>query len=632
MTEALTSAARRQRILAVVLPHLLCELALQRLAVPPSRKHEPPRAIVLIDGALSSRAANTSPAMKAQGEAELEGKTELDAVNSVAHQLGIRPRQTIAQASACVESLIIQALPRARVFAALKHIAEVALRFGSPVSFQPPDTVWVDVSGSSHLFENERELALEVATQIKTLGHSARVVIADGPWLAQSFARHAQLEDAGILLVDPLHTARAVCQLPIMALPIHREALSWFSRLGLLNIQDLRALPTSALAARLEGQILEVPLGTILDLIQGRDAGVLVPHVPEEMPREELFWEDPLGSVEPLLFVLKGLSGRLSARLEGRGQAAQELLLTLHYDRSLAALATPEGSAVPDTKSLSFKLASPLFHAEDLERVMRLRLQRQNLIAPTLGLGLQATAVTDARHCQLNLSGKSGAWASNISSDPRTLTVLIAELSADIGPEGVGVLATEDSHLLEKSSALLPVSAVFSEGAFPEAGFSEAGFSEAGFSEAAFPEGVSLEGTPRAIDAVHSGADAGDHSGVVEGLSLPRAPTRLLDPPLEIHAPIRKSELWVIREQAFTVVHIHFEQRLEGVEWWERTRVFRDYFRVWLARVGPSEDASSRAQSQRRGAARRAERSGGLEALVYRDREQSKTYLQALYD
>jgi protein ImuB len=615
MTEVLTSAARRQRILAVVLPHLLCELALQRLATS-SRKHEPPRAIVLTDAALYPHATKAPHAAKLQAETELEAKTELDAVNSVAQQLGIRPRQTIAQASACVESLIIHALPRARVFSALKHIAEVALRFGSPVSFQAPDTVWVDVSGSSHLYESERELALEVSTQIRALGHSARVVIADGPWLAQSFARHAQLEDAGILLVDPIHMSRAVCQLPIMALPIQREALSWFSRLGLLSIQDLTALPTSALASRLEGQILDVPLGTILDLIQGRDAGVLVPHVPEEMPREELFWEDPLESVEPLLFLLKGLSGRLSARLEGRGQAAQELLLTLHYDRSLAALATPEGSAVPDTKSLSFKLASPLFHAEDLERVMRLRLQRQNLIAPTLGLGLQATSVTDARHCQLcldqqglgqqglgqqGLAGKSGAWASRVSSDPRTLTVLVAELSSDIGPECVGVLAAEDSHLLEKSSTLLPISA------------------------------ASLEGAFCSMEAINSGAHSQANTGALEGLSLPRVPTRLLEPPLEIHAPIRKSELWVIREQAFVVAHIRFEQRLEGIEWWERAPVFRDYFRVWLARVGLSDDTSSRAQGRKRGTVR-PEKSGGLEALVYRDREQSKTYLQALYD
>lgn len=602
--------ARKQRILAVVLPHLHCELvqadsALQEPAGQSlHRAAELPRAVVLTAGALFI-----------EQKTELEGKTELDAVNATAYRLGIRPRQTIAQACAVVEQLVIHALPRARLLSALKHIAEIALGFGAPVSFQAPDTVWVDISGSRQLYESERELALALFAQIRALGHAPRIAIAQGPWLAQSFARHAQLEPPGILLIDAEVTEHAVSQLPIMALPIHREAASWFSRLGLLSLQDLRGLPTSALAARLEDRVLEVPLGTILDLIQGRDDGVLVPYQPEELPCEELFWEDPLENVEPLLFVLKGLSGRLSARLEGRGQAAQELRLTLHYDRSIAALACLQGPPVapvlPATpapgpvnareKSLSFRLASPLFHAEDLERVLRPRLQKQTLIAPTLGLSLQATSVTEARFCQLGLMGKSGSagseWSCPMATDPRTLAVLVAELTADVGSDSVGVLALQDSHLPEKSSALLPFCS-------------------------------ELSGDRTKTPAV--APSAVDPSTAEALLELPRVPTRLFEPPIEVHAPIRKSELWVIFERAFTISKIHFEQRLEGVEWWNQNRIFRDYFRVWLAEV-PSKPGGS-----------------GLEALVYRDRERQgaqlsalysggsqarcKTYLQALYD
>ena len=594
-----TPSARKQRILAVVLPHLHCELvqaesALKELAATSGsvvsgqklpRTAEPPRGIVLTESSLLEQ------------KTELEGKTELDAVNASAYRLGIRPRQTIAQACAIVENLVIHALPRARLLSALKHIAEIALGFGAPVSFQAPDTVWVDISGSGHLVPNERELALELFAQIRALGHAPRVAVADGPWLAQSFARHAQLEPPGLLLVDAEDTEHAVNQLPILALPIQREAASWFSRLGLLSIQDLRGLPASALAARLEDRVLDVPLGTILDLIQGRDSGVLVPHQPEELPCEELLWEDPLENVEPLLFVLKGLSGRLSARLEGRGQAAQELRLTIHHDRSIAALASSAGET-----SLSFKLASPLFHAEDLERVLRPRLQKQTLIAPTLGLSLQATSVTEARFCQLGLLlGESCRRSGEMATDPRSLAVLVAELTADIGSESVGVLALQDSHLPEKNSALLP-------------------FCSAQIS-------ASRQETARAAAPL---------------FELPRVPTRLFEPPIEVHAPIRKSELWVIHACAFIVSKIQFEQRLEGVEWWAQNRIFRDYFRVWLAEV-PSGGLAHGVQ--RYFVAPQGQPGGsGLEALVYRDRtpnqrfaqlpflERGRTYLQALYD
>jgi len=659
-----------QRILAIVLPHLLCELTMQRLQTglphPPDRhtparhtparhtvqrRPEPPRAIVWTDLA----------------PADWDSKTEIDAVNSVAYQLGVRPRQTIGQAHAIVEHLVLQALPRARVSSALQNIAEVALGFGSPVSFQVPDTVWVDVSGSSHLYESERVLALELSAQIQLLGHSVRMAIAGGPWLAQSFARYSYqdscLKDAGALLVEPQQTARLVGELPIISLPIGREAVTWFSRLGLLSIDDLRKLPRSTLAARLEGQV-EKPLGIpiILDLIHGHDAGVLTPHRPEELPREELFWEDPLESVEPLLFALKGLASRLSARLEGRGQAAQELLLTIHHDRRILALtstsapaSTPEEpserapldtlegnsaaastesglrraaalregtlreESVQGTKTLTFQLASPLFHAEDLERVMRLRLQRQSLSAPHLGLSLQATSITEARCGQVNLS-ESQSWKSGLSTDPRALTVLVAELAADIGAGAVGVLVAKDSHLLEKSSDLAPVRDASGQTASGQT-VSRQNASRQGSSQNV-PSEASLAPRRAASEAAVSEPDvAGSrHRASVDlpppsgRLRLPRLPTRLLDPPIEIHAPIRKNELWVVLEQAFIVRHIQFDERVEGVEWWDRERVFRDYFRVWLAKEF--------GQLERQ----------GVEALVYRDREQGKSYLHAIYD
>ena len=72
--EQLASGARKQRILAVVLPHLHCELvqaesALQELAVAPGQKShrttEPPRAVVLAESSFLEQ------------KVELEGKTEL---------------------------------------------------------------------------------------------------------------------------------------------------------------------------------------------------------------------------------------------------------------------------------------------------------------------------------------------------------------------------------------------------------------------------------------------------------------------------------------------------------------------------------------------------------------------------
>src|SRR5690606_34895395 len=144
-----------------------------------------PRAVVLSDAPRSM----------------LEPTARLDAVNAAARRAGVSTRHTIAQATAIVENLQICPLPPACVSRALQQVAEAALAFGAPVSFRAPDTVWVDVSGTHQLFGGEHELALALRAHVQALGHTARVAVAPGPWLARAFARHASFDETGVLCV-----------------------------------------------------------------------------------------------------------------------------------------------------------------------------------------------------------------------------------------------------------------------------------------------------------------------------------------------------------------------------------------------------------------------------------------------
>jgi hypothetical protein len=201
-------------------------------------------------------------------------------------------------------------------------------------------------------------------------------------------------------------------------------------------------------------------------------------------------------------------------------------------------------------------------------------------------------------------------WDTPLDSDPRTVAVLVAELSADLGGSAVGVLVACDSHLLEKSSGLAPIHSL------------------------AARKHTDSKVIPRNAEALASEATLISQSGP----RLPQLPTRLFNPPIEVHARIRENELWIIRERPFVVRDIRFEQRLEEVEWWDSTRIFRDYFRVWLAAVEaqpshlqPGRRQWGESQAVTRGVHNR-EDSGGIEALVYLDRARGRSYLQAIYD
>ena len=140
---------------------------------------------------------------------------------------------------------------------------------------------------------------------------------------------------------------------------------------------------------------------------------------------------------------------RLSARLEGRGLAAQIIELDAPYDRSIAKLRHVERPGL----SFRIELPSPLAHKNDLFRVLKSKLEHSVLQAPVTGLSVTARSLTHAPKMQLCLGTDSA-----LQTDPRAMAILLAELSAEIGPENVGVIELSPVHRPEARTRLVPLS------------------------------------------------------------------------------------------------------------------------------------------------------------------------------
>jgi protein ImuB len=503
----LPEPAKSRRIAALVLPDLPCELVTAELEVK-NPKRRPPLGVVLVDE---------------RGRGELPAATRLDAVNAQAHRLGIRAGQTLGEASSVTAHWTVHELARTELMAALGRVCEVALGFGTPVSLTVPelgshadyvpDTVWLDITGSAHLFGGEAGLLAELESAVRALGHMVRSAVSSGPLLAQALARWS----AGRRSSEK----KALEALPVAALPLARERVGWLSRLGIFTLGDLVRLPRPAAAARLGDHASE-----ILDLCTGIDPAPLVPYEPPRVLVEELGFDDPVQGLEPLLFALRRLTSRLSARLAGRGEAAGELLLRLEHDRAVVRL-----RELPAWAELRFELAEPLGHEDKLFRVLKARLERHQLLAPTVRLVLEVPTIARAPERQLDL-GQAYAGLPGRAVD--AMPVLLGELMADLGPECVGVLRTVDTHR---------------------------------------PEGQSvLKSALRRPDAVRRG-------------SPPPAvtpPTRLLPHPVPLGTALRVGAPLRLDERVYAIERIAFEERLEGVEWWSNATASRDYFRIWL--------------------------------------------------
>jgi protein ImuB len=561
MCESSPETAASRRILALVMPSLLVEVV-ERTA--------PERAgsafgVVLVD----ERVPEDEP---------LRPTLPLDAVSPAARRYGVRPGQTMAEAGAFVAGFEVRRLKLSALTQALATVAEVALAFGATVALGPPDIVWVDITGSSHLFGGEAPLAEELATRVRALGHAVRLAVAPGPALAGAFARWSppQRDGKDLFIVPAERTESAVRELPIVSLPLSAECLSFLVRLGVLTLGDLAALPRQALGSRLEGET-----GRALELAAGRDPAPLTPFQPALRLVESVSFEHGVNGTEPLLFALRGLAARLSGRLAGRGLAAESLALYIEQDRSVARLRGEKPNA-----KLRFSLATPLNREEEIRRIVGSRLDRTRLGAPSVGLRLEAPSVVPANARQLELGGVLAGGA----DVDQELPLVLAELAADVGEAHVGVLSALDAHRLEARSTLVPALAP------PKARSRRHG-----------PKGP-RSATP--IAAHVSGAPLAVVEGIQPGEGAPRAPlTRLLPTPVELDVTFARGATVAVDRRLYSIESVSFEQRLSLVEWWTRAPVARDYVRLSLKGTD-----------------------GVVEALAYVDRRSGKRYLQAVAD
>jgi protein ImuB len=590
-------------VLAIVLPELLCELAKEPLLLArkeegrvKNRRNEAPLGVVLGEKMGEEEAAPAdSPDRPGSSEASgsksasaklVRATAVLDAVNAAARRYGVERGQTIAEACALVSHLTVREVSEKTILTALGRIAELAFGFGSIVSVKSPDTVWVDITGVAHLMGGEEALAGELLSRVRALGHTARAAVGNGPILSRAFAswlgvgRRARGEQ-GVVVAPSVLMREKAAELPVSALPLEDAVRAWLIKLGVLTWGELAALPRAATAARLGKDA-----SRLLDLCEGKDPEPLASYVPPRQLTEESSWDDPVDGLEPLRFVLGGLTARLAVRLEGRGEAAQRLKLRIFHDRISARFHGCSEELVQE-----FELCAPLFKEQELKRVIMSRLERLTLEAPTVAMRLEATGIVPAIAEQLELARVSSGMLASCPGQA-TLPVLLAELSADLGKQRIGVLKCVNQHRPEAMSRL--VSAVREVRVKGKARRSK---DRAG-NALSFPQTGSFSET---------GAPEADQPSVTAP-EISR-PCRLLPKPVPLPGAFRVGATQRIGHRLFSVESVRFEHRLEEVEWWSGSKLSRDYLKLLLK------------SSQ-----------GVTEAAVFVERESGARFLHGIWD
>lgn len=387
--------------------------------------------------------------------------------NAAAQTLGVKPGLKRATALALAPSLVLGQADAARDRQALMSVAHAALAFTPSVALdtdggEPPSashTVLLEVQASLRYFGGRRSLLRRLHAALLPLGH--RVQCASAP-TAQGAAWLARLAEApgGRHAPDLPALNRLLDAVPLWLPGRGREHWDALQGMGLRVLSDLDGLPRSGLARRFGEGLLE-------DI--GRARGERPdPYTWIDLPdsfdsRLELFAR--ADTTEQVLHGAALLLARLAAWASA--QHAQIGRFTLHMQHEPR---HRHDACTPAESALEIALAEPSRDIAHLLMLLRERLARLQLAAPTLELRLTCADI-------VRRAPPNGELFPTARSEREGLTRLIERLQARLGSEQVQRLRPVEDHRPECATSCeavaigrMPVAAATPAAAAPASG------------------------------------------------------------------------------------------------------------------------------------------------------------------
>ena len=388
----------------------------------------------------------TLPAAAAQRPVVLLSEHRITHVNRAAAERGLRPGIKRSTALALAPELLIAEGHAGRDAAALQAVAHAALAYTPAVTLHGAQTVLLEIQASLRLFGGLAALQQRLAAAVAPLGHRVRSAAAPtalgAALLAQWHpAKRAGRSEQGDLIAGPHVTDLSALQTLLDGAPVwllgpgrdHWEALQG---MGLQTLSDLRQLPRAGLARRF-GEGLMGDLDRALGLQADPRLWVELPAVFES--RLELYTRAE--NSEQVLSGAAVLLARLVAWAQARHGRVAAFTLAMLHERQ-------RQTTRPATE-LRVELAEPALDAAHLQLLLRERLARLVLAAPTLELRL---------HCRHLVAGHApnGELFPTHAGAAEGLTRLLERLRARLGDAQVQRLLPVADHRPERASLAVP--------------------------------------------------------------------------------------------------------------------------------------------------------------------------------
>jgi protein ImuB len=234
------------------------------------------------------------------------GRMVITATNALAESQGIETGMVLADARAVIPGLKTLDDKPGLALKLLRRLAEWCIRFTPFVAVDPPDGLFLDATGCSHLWGGDESYVAEVVKKLNARGYHVRAALADTPGVAWAVARFGREP----LVIESGRHAEALLPLPPEALRLEEATVERLHKLGFHHIRQFISLPRSSLRRRFGPHFI-----ARLDMALGKQEEVIEPVQPLEPYQERLPCLEPIVTARGIEIALQQLLETLCLRL-----------------------------------------------------------------------------------------------------------------------------------------------------------------------------------------------------------------------------------------------------------------------------------------------------------------------------
>ncbi|WP_412178398.1 Y-family DNA polymerase [Rhizobium sp. PL01] len=353
----------------------------------------------------------------------------LTALDEVAEAFGLRKSQGVAEARAMCPSLDVVEEDPAADRRLLDGIADWCDRYTPLVALDGSDGLFLDITGSSHLFGGEKALLKDILMRLFQMGIDARGAISSAPGLSWAASRFGY---GGVIAEEDME--QVLAPLPVASLRLEEQTVAALQKLGLKQIGDLIAAPRAPLARRFGAQVL-----LRLDQALGRDEEPVSPRRPVASLSAERRLIEPIQAEDDILSLTGQIALSLKSSLEERGAGGRAFeLMLFRVDGRVFRIAAGASQPLRDPKRIAALFSERLQAVhDDLDAGYGFEILRLNVIRYE-AFDTPQEDFDGARQKDVSLAG------------------FVDRVSARLGADCLQSFQLRESHVPERAMAAIP--------------------------------------------------------------------------------------------------------------------------------------------------------------------------------